>query len=52
MDVGKVVSVDGETEQKIWRDHCNNIEGTDGTVFAPFLYEDKRLESFSTDLCR
>ncbi|CAG9788134.1 unnamed protein product [Diatraea saccharalis] len=52
MDVGKVVAIDGKTEQEIWRDTCNRFEGTDGTVFPPFLTVNDRLESFSTDLCR
>ncbi|CAH0400057.1 unnamed protein product [Chilo suppressalis] len=52
MDVGQVVAVDGNPEQSIWRDSCNMYEGTDGTVFPPFLTENDRLESFSTDMCR
>lgn len=52
MDVGKVVAIDGETERTIWRDQCNKIEGTDGTIFPPFLTEKDRLESYATDLCR
>nr|AGF87119.1 sensory neuron membrane protein 1 [Agrotis ipsilon] len=52
MDVGKVIAIDGKPEQTIWRDHCNEFVGTDGTVFPPFLKETDRIESFSTDLCR
>ncbi|XP_075977031.1 sensory neuron membrane protein 1-like isoform X2 [Anticarsia gemmatalis] len=52
MEVGSVIAVDGNPEQTIWREHCNNYEGTDGTVFPPFLKETDRLQSFSGDLCR
>ncbi|CAK1542972.1 unnamed protein product [Leptosia nina] len=52
MDVGKVVAIDGKTEQSVWRDTCNTLEGTDGTVFPPFLTEFDKLESFAGDLCR
>ncbi|CAH0726868.1 unnamed protein product, partial [Brenthis ino] len=52
MDVGKVVAIDGKMEQEIWKDKCNEFEGTDGTVFPPFLTEFDNLESFSGDLCR
>ncbi|VVC92478.1 unnamed protein product, partial [Leptidea sinapis] len=51
MDVGKVVAIDDKTEQSVWKDACNAYEGTDGTVFPPFLTEFDRLESFSGDLC-
>jgi hypothetical protein len=52
MDVGKVIAIDGKTEQDIWTGTCNEFQGTDGTVFPPFLTEKDNLESFSTDLCR
>ncbi|KAF9420724.1 hypothetical protein HW555_003072 [Spodoptera exigua] len=52
MDVGQVTAVDGQTVQTIWKDHCNEYQGTDGTIFPPFLTENDRLQSFSTDLCR
>lgn len=52
MDVGKVVAIDGMTEQEKWTGKCNEYEGTDGTVFPPFLTEFDKLESFSGDLCR
>ena len=52
MDVGKVVAVDGKIEQDIWQGKCNEFEGTDGTVFPPFLTQFDKLESFAGDLCR
>nr|QJX59445.1 sensory neuron membrane protein [Dioryctria abietella] len=52
MDVGQVIAVDGKPQQEIWRDSCNEYQGTDGTVFPPFLTENDRLQSFSGDLCR
>lgn len=52
MDVGQVVAMDGEPQLKIWKDTCNEYQGTDGTVFPPFLTESDRLQSYSADLCR
>ncbi|XP_028032110.1 sensory neuron membrane protein 1 [Bombyx mandarina] len=52
MDVGRVVAIDGKTKMNVWRDSCNEYQGTDGTVFPPFLTHKDRLQSFSGDLCR
>ncbi|KPI90909.1 Sensory neuron membrane protein 1 [Papilio xuthus] len=52
MDVGKVIAIDGKPKMEMFRDQCNEYEGTDGTVFPPFLTQSDRLESFSGDLCR
>ncbi|XP_041981606.1 sensory neuron membrane protein 1-like [Aricia agestis] len=52
MDVGKVVAIDGKEEQGPWTGQCKLFEGTDATVFPPFLTENDRLASFSADLCR
>nr|O02351.1 RecName: Full=Sensory neuron membrane protein 1 [Antheraea polyphemus]AAC47540.1 sensory neuron membrane protein-1 [Antheraea polyphemus] len=52
MDVGQVVALNGKPQIDIWRDHCNEFQGTDGTVFPPFLTYKDRLQSFSFDLCR
>ncbi|XP_064292368.1 uncharacterized protein LOC128674487 [Plodia interpunctella] len=52
MDVGQVVAIDGKPQLDIWKDTCNEYQGTDGTVFPPFLTENDRLQSYSRDLCR
>ncbi|KAM3961979.1 sensory neuron membrane protein 1-like [Aphomia sociella] len=52
MDVGQVVAVDGNPQLDIWRDSCNEYQGTDGTIFPPFLTTNDRLMSYSGDLCR
>ncbi|KOB75165.1 Sensory neuron membrane protein 1, partial [Operophtera brumata] len=46
MDVGSVVAIDGAPQMNIWRDSCNEYQGTDGTVFPPFLTMNDRLQSF------
>nr|Q9GPH7.1 RecName: Full=Sensory neuron membrane protein 1; Short=SNMP1-Msex [Manduca sexta]AAG49366.1 sensory neuron membrane protein 1 [Manduca sexta] len=52
MDVGQVVAMDGAPQLEIWNDHCNEYQGTDGTIFPPFLTQKDRLQSYSADLCR
>nr|QEI46778.1 sensory neuron membrane protein 1 [Galleria mellonella] len=52
MDVGQVIAIDGKPQMNKWRDSCNEYQGTDGTIFPPFLTENDRLMSFSGDLCR
>ena len=32
--------------------YCNMINGTDGSVFPPFLDEDSQIRIFVTDICR
>ena len=53
MDVGVVVQYDGKTNISKWNDdYCDTFNGTDGTIFHPFLYEDEDVVSFAPDLCR
>lgn len=52
MDVGMVVAIDGKPKMDIWNDSCNEYQGTDGTIFPPFLTKNDRLQSYSGDLCR
>lgn len=52
-DVGQVVEFDGKTEMSIWsEEHCNRYNGTDTTIFAPFLKEGEDILTFAADLCR
>lgn len=53
MDVGVVVEFNGKTNISTWGDdYCDTFNGTDGTIFHPFLYEDEDVVSFAPDLCR
>ena len=37
----------------VWNDdYCDTFNGTDGTIFHPWLYEDEDVVSFSPDICR
>ncbi|GBP43538.1 Sensory neuron membrane protein 1 [Eumeta japonica] len=51
-DVGRVVAVDGEPRQHVWRGQCDEFVGTDGTVFPPFLSHKEKIIAFSPDFCR
>ncbi|CAG7823254.1 unnamed protein product [Allacma fusca] len=51
--LGKIVSYNNETFLKHWRnDTCNSINGTDGTMFPPFLTRDSIVHIFSPPICR
>jgi len=50
---GKIVSWNGQTELSFWTDqYCNMINGTDGSIFPPFVTRDRVVRLFSADLCR
>ncbi|XP_023289833.1 sensory neuron membrane protein 1 isoform X2 [Orussus abietinus] len=52
-DVGKVVEFNGQPSLTTWpEEHCNAYNGTDSTIFHPFLYKDEDVVSFAPDLCR
>lgn len=41
------------TKLDYWSDeYSNRINGSDGTIFSPFLTRDKTLYAFSPDICR
>lgn len=53
IDVGRVVSVGNDTIMNVWSGSpCNDIRGTDGTIFPPFLTKEKRVWAHSVDICR
>ena len=52
-DVGRVVEFDGKAEMSIWSaEHCNQYNGTDTTIFPPFIKEGDEIMTFAADLCR
>lgn len=53
MQFGNVVSWNGKTELEFWKSkYCNMINGTDGSLFPPFVTRDRIVRLFSADLCR
>jgi len=54
--VGKVVKQNNESKLNVWdsgkENICNAIEGTDGSVFPPFLTRESRPSIFTKDMCR
>ncbi|KAJ3662444.1 hypothetical protein Zmor_006794 [Zophobas morio] len=52
-DVGRILEYDDKKEMEVWpTKECNQYQGTDGTVFAPYLTKEEGLASFAPDLCR
>lgn len=55
-DINKVAIIDkwnGNENLNFWDDkYCNQINGTDGSSFPPFVDKDKPLFFFSADICR
>nr|AIU56857.1 sensory neuron membrane protein 1 [Microplitis mediator] len=54
LEVGIVTEFKGEPKLNVWPEEgdCNTFNGTDSTIFHPFLYEDEDVVSFAPDLCR
>ncbi|KAM7360101.1 LOW QUALITY PROTEIN: sensory neuron membrane protein 1-like [Cochliomyia hominivorax] len=51
--MGKILLYQDEPEQDIWPgDECNELKGTDTTVFPPFLHPDEGLWTFTPEICR
>ncbi|XP_003748561.1 lysosome membrane protein 2 [Galendromus occidentalis] len=49
----KIIEWNGKTELPYWgSDHCNQINGTDGSQFPPLTDKGNRLQIFSAELCR
>lgn len=52
-DVGKIIEYDEKKEMEVWpTKECNQIRGTDGTIFPPFLTIEEGIVSYAPDLCR
>ncbi|GAB1602937.1 scavenger receptor class B member 1-like [Argonauta hians] len=52
-NLGLIRSWNGISSLSYWNSpYCNMINGSDGTLFPPFLNKDSKLFIFSTDICR
>lgn len=51
---GKIVSWRGHKELSWWKEgsHCNELLGTDGSIFPPFVTKKRVLRIFNAELCR
>lgn len=50
---GETISWKGTDVLSFWdNDYCNMINGSDGSVFPPFVNRDRVLRIFSPDMCR
>ena len=49
----EIVSWKNMTSIDVWTDsYCNAINGTDGTMFHPFIEKNETLYMFTNDICR
>lgn len=53
-DLGRILEYEGEKEIDIWEtgSHCNEIMGTDGTIFPPFQDPKDGIWVFQPSICR
>lgn len=54
-DIKKLGLVDkwnGNSSLPFWRSYCNKINGSDGTIWHPFVDTSQRMYVFNTDVCR
>jgi len=57
LDLGSIVEFDNKTKMTTWytddeSDSCNDIHGSDGSLFPPFVEKDQILHIFNKDMCR
>lgn len=51
--IGRIVAVDGKRQLDVWNGQsCNEIRGTDGLVFPPFLKKSSHIWFFQKLVCR
>lgn len=52
-EVGQVIKFNGESEMNVWDGMpCNQIKGSDTTIYPPFMNGSDDIWSFSTEICR
>jgi hypothetical protein len=52
-NLGKIHAMNGQTVLNIWKDECNEIVGTDGSQFPPYLMDmEQELKIFIKSFCR
>ncbi|CAG7699983.1 unnamed protein product [Allacma fusca] len=60
-DFGKIIEYDRQKELNFWTNHslpakaeqyCNKINGTDGSIFPPFVTKAQILDVFAIEICR
>lgn len=39
-DMGRVIALNGEDELDVWEEGCNEFQGTDSTIFPPYMKKD------------
>jgi len=51
--LGEIISVNEQKQLSFWNtEYCNMINGSDGSIFPPFVTRDQILKVFSPEMCR
>lgn len=52
-EIGRVVEVDGKSRMDVWNGKaCNEIRGTDGLMYPPFMKKSDQIWFFQKMVCR
>lgn len=54
-ELARIVEWEGSSTLGLWRDSnskCNMINGTDSTIYSPFVNKAKNIDIFNSDICR
>lgn len=52
-DIGRIHKVDGKSQMDVWNGKaCNEIKGTDGLMYPPFMKKSDRIWIFQRVVCR
>lgn len=53
-DLNQYVKLNGSSKLPFWKSEgqCNDVRGTDGEFFSPFVNSSELLEVYSADICR
>ncbi len=51
-DIGKIKTWNDKTKTDFWKNSADELKGSDGSFYAPFLTREQRRYAFNPDICR